>query len=186
MDSVLFSVMCHSQARDLSTLSSLCKQTRHIFTSKSFWKERFTLLGIQHEEPSLQVYRRCLKIEKRLLSNDWPRLVFYRKLNLNLLAEMDTSTVLEFKETCKEAEELNSELEKAEREGNLATYYYCANELRTLFNHYLVIERKKGKYTIFKQRERYDNIGHEIVKVPLLQDVSKIEALNVLLRLYKN
>lgn len=178
--------MCFCEGKDLVTLSSLCQETRAIFTSKSFWKAKFTLLGIQHEEPSLQVYRRCLKIEKKFLSSDWPRLVFYRKLNLNLLSDMDTSTVLEYRETCREAEELNSTLERAEREGNLAEYYHCINDLRSLLNHYLVVERKKGKYTIFKQRERYDNIGHEIVKVPLLQDVSKMQALNLLVRLYKN
>nr|WIL04329.1 F-box domain-containing protein [Cedratvirus lena]WIL04567.1 F-box domain-containing protein [Cedratvirus duvanny] len=185
-NNILFSVMCCCEARDLFTLSSVCEETRSIFTSKSFWKERFALLGIQHKEPSLQVYRHCLKIEKKFLSSDWARLLFYRKLNLEILSEMDTSTVLEFKETCEREKELNSELEKAEREDDMGTYYYCLNQLRFLLNHYLVVERRKDKYTIFKQRERYDNVGHEIVKVPLIQDVSKIESLNVLLRLYKN
>jgi hypothetical protein len=127
-----------------------------------------------------------LKIERKILSSDWARLVFYKKLNLERLAEMDTSTVLEFKETHEKEKELNAELEKAEQEGNLAAYYYCLDQLQSLLNHYLVVERKKDKYTIFKQRERYDNVGHDIVKVPLLQDVSKTETLDVLLRLYKS
>nr|WIL04570.1 hypothetical protein Cduv_90 [Cedratvirus duvanny] len=185
MNSVLFSIMCYSQAQDLFTLSSLCTETRSIFTSKSFWKARFTLLGIQHEEPSLSVYVRCLKIEKKILNNDWPQFIFCKDLNLDLLAEMNTSSALEFRETQEKKERLLSDLEQAQEVDDFITAFNCQMDLRSLFNHYLVVQKKKDKYTVFKQRENYNDMGNEITKVYLLQDVSKMETLNVLLRIYK-
>ncbi|SPN79250.1 Hypothetical protein BRZCDTV_238 [Brazilian cedratvirus IHUMI] len=183
MDAVLFSIMCCSEARDLFTLSTLCKETRSIFTGKAFWKARFSLLRLEHEQPSLQVYLQCLKIERKLLSSDWTKFVFYNELNLERLAEMDKSGVDEFRETFEERERLCSELQEARDEGDFATEFCCLRELQSLVNQYLVVQKKDDKYSIFKQREKYDDIGHEISKVSLLEGASKIEALNLLLSL---
>ncbi|QIN54197.1 F-box domain-containing protein [Cedratvirus kamchatka] len=184
-NNILFSVMCCCEAQDLFTLSFVCEETRSIFTSRAFWKARFTLLGIQHKEPSLSVYVRCLKIEKKILNNDWPQFIFYKDLNLDLLAEMNTSSALEFRETQEKKERLLSKLEQAQEVDDFTTAFNCQMDLQSLFNHYLVVQKKKDKYTVFKQREKYNDIGNEITKVYLLQDVNKIETLNVLLRLYK-
>lgn len=183
MHTVLSSIMCRSEARDLFTLSTLCEETRSIFTSKTFWKARFSLLDIQHEEPSLQVYLQCLKIERKLLSSDWAKFVFYEELNLERLAEMDKSGVDEFRKTLEEKERLCSELQGARDESDFASEFYCLRELQSLINQYLVIQKRDDKYSIFKQREKYDDISHEISKVSLLEGASKTEALNLLLRL---
>lgn len=91
MDVVLSSVMCCCEAQDLFTLSGLCKETRSIFTSKSFWKARFALLGIKHEEPSLQVYLRCLRLEDKFL-DEGTGLLFYSEIDLDVLC--NTSSLI--------------------------------------------------------------------------------------------
>jgi hypothetical protein len=183
MQTVLFSVMRCCEAQGLFALSSICAETRSIFTSRVFWKARFAFLGIQHKEPSLQVYRRCLKIEK---GEEWPKIFYYRKLNLERLAEIDPSIVLEYKQTCEEEKRLLSELDQVvEEEEDAGEGYYYLNELQSLFYHYLVVDKKDNLYTISKAKEKYDDYGYEFVKVVLLSNLSKVETLNTLLYLYK-
>lgn len=186
MDAVFFSIMRCCSVPNLFTLSRLCTETRSIFISKAFWKARFAFLGIKHEQPCLQVYLRCLRIDRELLSSDWAKFVFYHELDLQRLAELDKSEAQEFRETSEKKDRLHSELQEAQDVGDFDTYFYCFRELQALINQYLIIQKKRDKYDIFKQREKYDDVGHEITKIPLLEGVCKREALNLLLRLHKD
>lgn len=191
MNPILFSIMCYtgegntrSPLPDLFTLSSMCKETRSIFTSRALWREKFSLLGIEHEEPSLQVYLSYLRIEKRLLT-DWPVSLPYDELDLDGLLGLDETGVLEYKETSLEKDALDEKANKEREQVSLVAYYHTVLDLRLLPHHSLVIEKKKDKYTLFKQREKYNYVGHELVKTPLLSDLSKVELLNILLVLFR-
>nr|WIL04333.1 hypothetical protein Clen_403 [Cedratvirus lena] len=175
--------MCSCEARDLFTLSSVCEETRSIFTSKSFWKARFTLLNIQHEEPSLSVYVHCLKLEKTFLGTEKPTFLFYREINLDLFKEMGKDMLEEYNKINQAIKNFTLEKNRVTKTGRLARYTYCLNELQSLLSQYLVMEKRQDRYTIFKYKEDYSNIGNEISRVPLW-DLNKIQAVNLLLRLY--
>lgn len=89
--------MCYSEARDLFALSSLCRETRSIFVSKAFWKNKFNFLGIRDQQPSLEVYLRYLKLEKKFLVRDRCKPIYFNKLNLEELEKLDKSGVEEYK-----------------------------------------------------------------------------------------
>ncbi|SOB74437.1 hypothetical protein BQ9231_00554 [Cedratvirus lausannensis] len=183
MDSILFSVMCQSQARDLFALAHVCTNTRAIFASKSFWKTRFTLLGIQHKEPSLQVYKRYLKIEKKLLDGQ-PSLIYYKKFNLEELEKLDKDGVTEHRKTLRKRTKKTKEAKRFMKERNLSVHHYLMREIRSLPFHYLSVEKEKNRYTIYKRKEVWCYTDLKVVKEPLLEDLNKTEALNVLLCLY--
>lgn len=185
MDSILFSVMTACEAKDLFTLAHVCTDTRFIFGSKSFWKARFTLLGIQHEEPSLQAYLRCLKIERKFLKGAHSKLVYCALLDLDELEKFDGCAAKEYRKTLRKSIRKAKEAERARKEGNLTVHHYLLRELQSLPLHYLKVKTKKDKYIIFKQKEIWDSSGPKITKEPLLEDLSKTEALNILLRLYE-
>nr|WIL04330.1 hypothetical protein Clen_400 [Cedratvirus lena]WIL04568.1 hypothetical protein Cduv_88 [Cedratvirus duvanny] len=167
MNSILFSVMCCSETKDLFTLSSVCEETRTIFTSKSFWKERFALLGIQHKEPSLQVYLRFLKIERRLL-NARPQTIFYIEIDLELARKFMHD---------QHVKELIDNIDRAKKEGRPGKHGYFLEELRLMLSSYMVVEAKENKYSFAYNATR---------AFPPPDKLSRIEMLNVLLRLCPN
>nr|WIL03301.1 hypothetical protein Cbor_77 [Cedratvirus borely] len=164
-DTIFFSIMCCSEARDLFILSHVCTGTRAIltgpkvsgFTRKSFWKDKFAFLGIQHSKPNLPVYLYCLKLEKRFLGRA-TGLLFYSEINLDVLGGTNV-------------QEIRSKLNSTRSGGSLAEYTFWLNQMQCLFSRYLVIEPREGGYNISKMRE------------PYLSGLNKTEALNVLLKL---
>lgn len=157
MDAVLFSIMCSCSASDLFILSSVCTEMRSIFTSKSFWKARFALLGLEHEQPSLQVYLRCLRLEDKFL-DEGTGLLFYSEIDLDVLGNTNI-------------QEIRNRLSSTRSESSLPEHTFWLNQMQSLLSSYLVIEFRQGKYNISK------------MKKPYLSGLSKEEALNTLLKL---
>ncbi|SPN78922.1 Hypothetical protein ZAZAV_80 [Cedratvirus Zaza IHUMI] len=159
--------MCRSQAQDLFTLSSLCTETRSIFTSKAFWKARFALLDIQHEEPSLQVYLRYLKIERKLP---------LAQCHAFFCIEIDLELARKFIKV-KAVQELITNIDRAKREGRPGKYDYFLKELKLMLTMSTVVSLEEDKYTF---------AYNQTTKFPSLGKLSKAETLNVLLRLCPN
>ncbi|SPN79251.1 Hypothetical protein BRZCDTV_239 [Brazilian cedratvirus IHUMI] len=159
MDSVLFCVLCHSSAPDLFTLSSVCRETRSIFIRKSFWKARFSLLDIEHDQPSLQVYLHYLQLEKQLRGCKKAPVIFYMKLDLDMVRKSSAT------------KELIDNLDRAEREGRPGKYLFYMQKLQILFDSYFIVEKKAGKYTLSTK------------KSTLVLDRDKTQILNLLLAL---
>nr|WIL03568.1 hypothetical protein Cplu_75 [Cedratvirus plubellavi] len=167
MQTALFSVMCSCEAQDLFTLSSLCTETRSIFTSKAFWKARFALLDIQHEEPSLQVYLRYLKIERKLP---------LAQCHAFFCIEIDLELARKFIKV-KAVQELIANIDRAKREGRPGKYDYFLKELKLMLTMSTVVSLEEDKYTF---------AYNQTTKFPSLGKLSKAETLNVLLRLCPN
>ncbi|QIN54198.1 hypothetical protein [Cedratvirus kamchatka] len=159
--------MCSCEAQDLFTLSSVCEETRSIFTSKSFWKARFILLGIQHEEPSLEVYLRYLRIERKL-----PR----KQSHTIFCIEADLELARKFTKI-KAVRELIANIDRAKKEGRPGKHDYFLKELKLMLTMQTVVSLEEEKYVF---------AYNETTRFPSLDKLSKIETLNVLLRLCPN
>lgn len=173
--------MCYSEARDLFALSSLCRETRSIFVSKAFWKNKFNFLGIRDQQPSLEVYLRYLKLEKKFLVRDRCKPIYFNKLNLEELEKLDKSGVEEYKKILLKSNRKARGAERAIKEKNLYLQHRLLSELRSLPLYSLSIERGGNTYTILRKRE---TSNHKVTGIPILQGLGKQEMLNALLVLY--
>ncbi|SHO33136.1 Hypothetical protein BQ3484_68 [Cedratvirus A11] len=159
--------MCSCEAQDLFTLSSLCTETRAIFTSKAFWRERFSLLGIQHEKPSLEVYLRWLKIERKLpLMHS--HAFFCIEIDLELARKFAKSQTVK---------ELIANIDRAEREGRPGKYDYFLTELKLMLSSQVLVQLREDGYAF--------SYNTTMKSLPL-DKLSKTKVLNVLLRLCPN
>lgn len=161
MESVLFSIMCTCKAEDLFILSGLCRDTRSIFVRKSFWKARFALLGIQHEEPSLEVYLRYLRLQEKLpLMHS--SAVFDVEIDLDAARSFIKVGV---------AKELIDNIDRAEEEGRPGKRDYFLRELKLMLSLQVTLRLEEGGY---------------ILSYGLEQKITKAGVLNILLRFCHN
>ncbi|SHO33134.1 Hypothetical protein BQ3484_66, partial [Cedratvirus A11] len=103
---------------------------------------------------------------------------------LDELEKLDKHAADEYRKTLWKSIKKAKEAERARKDKNLTVHHYLMRELRSLPLHYLVVEVKKGKYIISKQKEIWGDSVPKITKEALLEDLNKTEALNILLCLH--